>query len=175
LRLGGGLRCYGYVADPLTGADLFGLSASDFAGRWLNGPDLQAAVELIHEPLDAIAANRRVTTVTQGIDAENVVRHTVTNSSGALTAGQQGVARELFGDDVRMPQMDLPRRPRSAGPPDRTEFNDHHGEPVGIRYTTGQRNRVQASYGTAAHGGRACGSCASAQAANGVANVTGVQ
>lgn len=129
----------------------------------------QASADRIHSALDPVAAKMRTSTVTHGIDSSGNQIYTITSSSGSLTPKQIAIAKEIYGDSARFPQMAMRTRGGKIG------VADHHGEAAGIRYTTGQTNRIQASYSAAKHGGKACENCNPLQHASGVKNVTGVQ
>ncbi|SDP74376.1 RHS repeat domain-containing protein [Selenomonas ruminantium] len=161
---GDGLNLYAYCANnPVDYYD-----PSGYLKKWLDDKTLQHVADEIHEAIgpDVRAKRSRTTTVTQGKDLNGKVIHTVTSSSpSGLTGKQKNKARELLGDDVKLPKVE----------PGNKVLHEHHGEQRGIRGTEGQLERVQASSSGAKHGGAACKECAEAQMKNGVRNATGIQ
>jgi len=120
-------------------------------------------------------------TVTQGMDKNGQWVWTVTSSAASrnperLTLPQGARAAAIFGTGgfVNPPDDCQKLKPRT--------HNDWHSEQRGIRATQGQVDRCQATSNitpdTKAHRGKlhvgaACPSCAAAQIAAGVTNVTG--
>jgi RHS repeat-associated protein len=191
LGTAGGVNAYAYCPNPLAQVDLDGLAhsgqpatrgrgrrrtrgAQGAAGQPPPPPpnrrrtpqELQAIADQIH------GAGRRVrpgdfsqntTTVTQSVDRNGRVVHTVTSNAGYVPMRQRRRARELLGPDVVIHGEKPGERPN----------NGHHAERRGIRATRGHTEREQASSAGARHGGAACSHCHRAQRQAGVTNHTG--
>ena len=195
IGVAGGLNLYAYAQNPLSTVDLRGTCSGgastgngtaqtsedggegedteppDATGQskppgWLSDEELQDAADQIHMALeDARAERSRTTCVTQGIDEDGNVVHTVTSSTN-LTDDQKLQASDTLG-----PNVVIDETPSPGSQPD----HSNHAEQRGIAATDGQTDRVQASSSGAGHGGAACAECTQAQQDAGVRNATGVQ
>jgi RHS repeat-associated protein len=120
--------------DEAEGED--GRPASTKNGRWLSDDELQGVADSVHAALEDPRAERsRTTCVTQGVDEDGNVVHTVT-ASQPLTEDQKVRAAEILG-----PGAVLQEGPRVGRLPE----NGHHAEQQGIAATQGQTDRRQTS------------------------------
>jgi hypothetical protein len=141
----------------------------------LTDDQLQKAADDIHDASYKDGAKNKdqtTTTVTQGVDKDGNVAHTVTHSYGTLPKSGQAKAKQTLGPNTKFPKHKRGKEPNGG----------NHGEQRGIKATEGQTERKQASSsGTPEsrakghHGGAACTDCHPAQQSAGVTNVTGSQ